>query len=76
MLPMLKENVLLDQSKEKNRLVNNFLEAFLGHNPSVEERRRFTIMNRLNESLIYFKGQLIGHLRYYVKDNCHFAEYL
>ena len=61
---MSEKNVLLKMTMEKNRMINELITQFLGHEPSKEEKREFKIMNRLGESIIYFKGELVGNVKY------------
>jgi hypothetical protein len=61
---MSEKNVLLKMTMEKNRMINELITKFLGHEPSKEEKKEFKIMNRLGESIIYFKGELVGHVKY------------
>jgi hypothetical protein len=53
-------NILQEIADQKNHLIQNLLTDFLGHRPSADERSKFSIMNRLTESRIYFEGRLIG----------------
>ena len=69
---MIHDNVLVEMSEAKNKLVHDFIENFLGHEPSNEERKEFTIMHGLNESQIYYQGSLIGNLNYEISDNSAF----
>jgi hypothetical protein len=62
------ENVLLKMTIEKTRLINEVITKFLGHEPSSEEKRKFNIMNRLGESIIYFDGDYIGTVKYKADD--------
>jgi hypothetical protein len=62
------ENVLLKMTIEKARLINEMIIKFLGHEPSKEERKKFNIMNRLGESIIYFNGDFIGTVKYEADD--------
>ena len=62
------ENVLLKMTMEKARLINELITKFLGHEPTKEEKKQFHIMNRLGESIIYFKGDLVGTVNYETDD--------
>ncbi len=53
-------NILQVIADRKNQLIQNLLTDFLGHLPNAEERSKFSIMNRLTESRIYYEGRLIG----------------
>jgi hypothetical protein len=65
---MPEKNVLLKMTMEKARLINELITKFLGHEPSLEEKKRFHIMNRLGESVVYFRGELIGTVKYKADD--------
>lgn len=53
---------------EKNRMINELIVKFLGHEPSEAERKEFRIMNQLGESIIYYQGELVGIVRYKEDD--------
>jgi hypothetical protein len=61
---MTEKNILLKMTMEKARMINELITKFLGHEPSKEEKKQFNIMNRLGESIIYHKGDLIGIVKY------------
>ena len=63
------DNILLEMSVEKTRLVRELMIKVLGHEPSNDEKKDFTIMHNLYESLIYYKGELIGTLQFQTVDN-------
>lgn len=65
---MSQKNVLLKMTMEKNRMINELITNFLGHEPTEEERKEFKIMNQLGESIIYYQGELIGTVRYKADD--------
>ncbi|HWI90295.1 MAG TPA: hypothetical protein VNT20_03425 [Flavisolibacter sp.] len=65
---MSEKNVLLKMTMEKARLINELITKFLGHEPTKEEKKQFHIMNRLGESIIYFKGELLGTVKYQTDD--------
>jgi hypothetical protein len=65
---MSEKNVLLKMTIEKARMINELITKFLGHEPSREEKKQFHIMNRLGESIIYFKGDLVGTVKYNTDD--------
>lgn len=65
---MAEKNVLLKMTIEKARLINELITKFLGHEPTKEEKKSFYVMNRLGESVIYFKGDLVGTVRYKADD--------
>lgn len=64
------------QTYAKQHIVSGFIKHYLGYEPGKEVRRKFTIKHRLNETHIYFEGVLIAHLRYYLKGETFFIEYL
>ena len=68
---MSEKNVLLKMTMEKARLINELITSFLGHEPTMEEKKQFHIMNRLGESIIYYKGDLVGTVRYESHDGSH-----
>jgi hypothetical protein len=61
---MPEKNVLLKMTIEKARMIHELITKFLGHEPTREEKKQFHIMNRLGESVIYHKGDLVGTVRY------------
>jgi hypothetical protein len=61
---MSESNILLKITLEKKRMIKEAIEDFLGHQPSVEEKKAFKIMNSLSESAIYHKGKFIGKVRF------------
>lgn len=61
---MSSKNVLMKMTMEKNRMINEVIEKFLGHEPNAEEKKQFKIINRLGESIIYYKGELVGTVKY------------
>ena len=61
---MSEKNILLRMTMEKNRLINELILNFLGHTPDIEEKKYFNILNRLGESIVYYKGELVGSVRY------------
>jgi hypothetical protein len=65
---MSEKNVLLKMTMEKARLINELITMFLGHEPTKEEKKQFHIMNRLGESIVYFKGDLVGTVKYETDD--------
>jgi hypothetical protein len=65
---MSEKNVLLKMTMEKTRMINELIIDFLGHEPTKEEKKQFHIMNRLGESIIYFKGDLVGTVKYDTND--------
>jgi hypothetical protein len=65
---MSEKNVLLKMTMEKARMINELIIDFLGHEPTKEEKKQFHIMNRLGESIIYFKGDLVGTVKYDTND--------
>jgi hypothetical protein len=62
------ENILSKMIEQKNRLINEAIFHFLGHAPTTFERKEFTFMHRLGESLIYRKGKLIDIIKYETED--------
>lgn len=67
-MPEKEKNVLLKMTMEKARMINELITKFLGHEPTREEKKQFYIMNRLGESVVYFKGDLVGTVRYETDD--------
>jgi len=65
---MTEKNVLLKMTMEKARMINELITKFLGHEPSRDEKKQFHIMSRLGESIIYYKGRLVGTVEYNVDD--------
>ena len=61
---MSEKNNLLKMTMEKNRLIQELISTFLGHAPNNEEKKQFNILNCLGESIIYYKGELIGSVKY------------
>lgn len=61
---MPEKNILLKMTIQKTRMINELITKFLGHEPSGEEKKQFQIMNRLGESIIYYKDCLIGTVKY------------
>lgn len=61
---MTKSNILLEMTMEKNRKIREVISIFLGHEPSLEEKKLFNIMHSLGESNIYFRGKFIGRINY------------
>ena len=49
-------------------MINELITKFLGHEPTKEEKKQFYIMNRLGESIVYFKGDLVGTVKYETDD--------
>ena len=62
------ENILLKMTEEKNRLINQTILRFLGHQPSRDERKQFTFMHALGKSYIYHKGKLVDVVNYETED--------
>lgn len=50
-------------ANHKYSLIREFIQNYLGHTPTDEERRGFSIMHWLQESKIYYKGKLVGIVR-------------
>jgi len=50
-------NVLMLMTLEKTRRIEEVITNFLGHKPSWQERKAFSILNKLDESSIYHKGE-------------------
>lgn len=61
---MSSKNVLMKMTMEKNRMINEVIEKFLGHEPNAEEKKQFKIINTLSESICYHKGEFIGIVKY------------
>ena len=61
---MTEKNVLLKMTMEKARMINELITKFLGHEPTREEKKKFHIMNRLGESILYYQGEFIGSVKY------------
>lgn len=66
---MTENNILLKMTNEKRRKINDFINNFLGHEPSQQEKKEFTIMQKLTESNIYYKGTFIGMVKYNTFDD-------
>jgi hypothetical protein len=67
---MSRDNILMKITEEKNRMINEVITNFLGHKPTREDKKQFSIINQLGESIIYYKGELICSIRYKtVEDN-------
>ncbi len=49
---------------EKTRLINELITNFLGHSPTQEEKKQFHILNLLDESIVYYRGDLIGTVKH------------
>ena len=45
-------------------MINELITKFLGHEPTREEKKKFHIMNRLGESILYYQGEFIGSVKY------------
>lgn len=65
---MSEKNVLLKMTIEKAKMINELITKFLGHEPTKEEKKSFYVMNRLGESIIYYKGDLVGRVEYKTDD--------
>ncbi len=65
---MLKDNILWEMNNEKSKLIRSFIRNFLGHEPTGEERKQFTFMHSLTETIIYYKGKLLGNLSFQISD--------
>jgi hypothetical protein len=65
---MSEKNVLRKMTLKKNRLINELITKFLGHEPSEAEKKEFKIMNQLGESIIYYQGELVGTVKYKEDD--------
>lgn len=65
---MSEKNVLLKMTIEKARMIHELITAFLGHEPTKEEKKQFHILNSLGESIVYYRGDLVGTVRYQVDD--------
>jgi hypothetical protein len=61
---MNEKNVLVKMTMDKARMINELIIKILGHEPSKEEKKQFRIMNRLGESILYHRGELVGSVRY------------
>jgi hypothetical protein len=57
-------NILVRMAIEKTRLIEELIVQYLGHKPTWLERKAFSIMNKLGESSIYYKGEYVGTVRY------------
>jgi hypothetical protein len=64
----MEDNILIRLTSEKTKWVREFLRDFLGHEPSSEERKLFTIMHGLSESRVYYKGRLVANVEFEVSD--------
>jgi len=65
---MTADNILWEMTNEKSKKIREFLRNFLGHEPSREEKREFTFMHSLNETVIYYQGSLLGYLTFSIRD--------
>ena len=65
---MQENDVLNRMSSGKAQRVRAFLQQYLGHLPTREEKKKFTFMHRLNEVLIYHKKELVGKVQYFTED--------
>lgn len=61
---MSEKNVLMKMTIEKNSKINEMIVSFLGHKPVEAEKKKFKIMTQLDESLIYYKGELVGVVKH------------
>jgi hypothetical protein len=61
---MPEKNILMKMTIEKNKRIKEVITKFLGHEPSEEDKKQFNILTRLEESIIYYKGELVGTVRY------------
>jgi len=66
---MSEDNILQKLTEEKNRMINEVIARFLGHEVSAEDRKHFKVINRLGESIIYYEGELIGTIKYETIDD-------
>lgn len=57
-------NILMNMTLEKSRLIEEMIIAFLGYKPGWKERKAFSILNKLAESSVYYKGKYVGTVRY------------
>ena len=64
----MEDHILMKLTAEKNRRISEFIKGFLGHTPSPEEKKQFTLVHSLGESRIYFRGRLVAHLKYDIHD--------
>lgn len=65
---MSEKNVLVKMTMEKARLINKLISEFLGHEPLPEEKRQFHVLSRLGESIVYYRGELIGIVKHEAED--------
>ena len=71
---MLDHNILVQMALEKRKRVLRFMTQYLGHTPSPEERKKFTLMHSMKESKVCFEGRVIGHLMYETSSYSRVAE--
>jgi hypothetical protein len=57
-------NILMKMTFEKSRLIEEMIIQFLGYKPTWKERKAFSILNKLDESSVYYKGKYVGTVRY------------
>ncbi len=57
-------NILMKMTMEKSRLIEEMIIQFLGYKPSWKERKAFSILNKLDESSVYYKGKYVGTVKY------------
>lgn len=62
------DNILVKITAVKNKQIKEFIHDFLGHAPKEDERKNFTIMHSLYQSVIYYKGTLVGYIQPQVED--------
>jgi hypothetical protein len=63
------DNILSEMAAEKNRLVRELMISIIGHEPSANEKKEFTIVHNLYESKIYHKGRYVGTVQYQAFDH-------
>jgi hypothetical protein len=68
------DNILATITAIKNGQINDFIRDFLGHTPTNEERKEFTIMRYLRQSIIYYQGKLIGYVEAQIDDSVSLAD--
>lgn len=73
---MSEDAILIRLSTVKKKLIKEFIAGYMGKELTRNDLKKFTIVHGLKEAKIFFKGSLICHLRFHVKDDTIFAEYL
>jgi len=62
------DNILWEMTNEKSKQIRDFIRNYLGHEPTKDERKEFTFMHSLTETIIYYKGKVLGNLTFQIFD--------